>query len=197
MHFRNRLLALRDAELSLRAELAQSGEPVGGYPPRLRQLHEAHARELELIIDDEGWPASDVADTDGAEAAWLVAMHAVSRPSFMRRCLGLLKGAANRGEVPPRQAALLEDRIRALEGRPQIYGTQLNWHDGILSPLPVDQPETVDERRKAVGLEPLADSIAIARTTAQSDGAPPPEEWEASSAILDALALEVGWRNKG
>lgn len=202
MHFHHRLLALRDAELALRAELAQSGEPVGSYPPRLRQLHEAHARELELIIDDEGWPTSDTSETQGAEdqgaeAAWLVAMHAVSRPSFMRRCLGLLKGAANRGEVPPRQAALLEDRIRALEGRPQIYGTQLDWQNGALSPLPVEQPETVDARRASVGLEPLAEAIAIARATAQSDGAPPPEEWEASSAILDALALEVGWRNKG
>lgn len=194
MQFRHRLLALRDAELALRAELAQSGEPMGGYHPRLRQLHEDHARELELIIDDEGWPTPDVADADGSEAAWLVAMHAVSRPSFMRRCLGLLKGAANRGEIPPRFAALLEDRIRALEGRPQIFGTQLDWQDGILSPLPIDHPETVDTRRAAAGLEPLADSIATARATAQADGAPPPEEWEASSAVLNALAREVGWR---
>ena len=194
MHFRHRLLTLRDAELALRAELIASGEPVGGYHPRLRQLHETHARELEFIIDDEGWPTPDVADADGTEAAWLVAMHAVSRPSFMRRCLGLLKGAANRGEVPPRYAALLEDRIRALEGRPQVYGTQLDWHDGILSPLPIDNPDTVDARRAAAGLEPLADAIANARSAAQHDGAPPPEEWEASSAVLDALAKEVGWR---
>ena len=194
MHFRHRLLTLRDAELALRAELAQSGEPMGAYHPRLRQLHETHARELELIIDDEGWPTADVADADGAEAAWLVAMHAVSRPSFMRRCLGLLKGAANRGEAPPRHAALLEDRIRALEGRPQVYGTQLDWQGGILSPLPIDNPGSVDTRRAAAGLEPLADSIANARATAQADGAPPPEEWEAGSAVLDTLAKEVGWR---
>jgi hypothetical protein len=194
IHFRHRLLALRDAELALRAELAQSGEPVGGYLPRLRQLHEANARELELIIDDEGWPTPDVADTDGSEAAWLVAMHAVSRPTFMRRCLGLLQAAARRGEVPARHAAMLEDRIRALEGRPQRFGTQLHWQDGILTALPVEEPETVDQRRAAFGLAPLAETVATARAAAQSDGAPPTEEWEASSAILDALAKEVGWR---
>jgi len=194
MHFRHRLLTLRDAELALRAELAQSGEPVGGYHPRLRELHETHARELELIIDDEGWPTPDVADADGTEAAWLVAMHAVSRPSFMRRCLGLLKGAANRGEVPARHAALLEDRIRALEGRPQIFGTQFDWRDGRLSPRPIENPDGVDARRAAAGLEPLAEAVATARDIARADGAPPPEEWEASSAGLDALAHEVGWR---
>jgi hypothetical protein len=194
IHFRHRLLALRDAELALRAELAQSGEPAGGYSPRLRQLHEANARELELIIDDEGWPTPDVADVDGAEAAWLVAMHAVSRPTFMRRCLGLLKGAAHRGEVPPRQAAMLEDRIRALEGRPQRYGTQMDWQGGILTALPIEDPDEVDRRRASVGLAPLAETIATARSAAQNDGAPPPEEWEAGSAVLDVLAREVGWR---
>ena len=193
-HFRHRLLALKDAEQAMRLELAQSGEPVGGYPPRLRQLHESNARELELIVDDEGWPNADSAGPDGAEAAWLVAMHAVSRPSFMRRCLGLLKSAANRDEVPRRHAAMLEDRIRALEGRKQTYGTQLDWQNGKLSPLPMDDEAGVDTRRAKAGLAPLAETIATARAAAQSDGAPPPEEWEASSSVLEALAREVGWR---
>ncbi len=193
--FRHRLLTLRDAELSLRAELVQSGETAGGYYPRLRQLHEANARELELIIDDDGWPTPDVAGADGAEAAWLIAMHAVSRPSFMRRCLGVLKGEANRGEVPARHAAMLDDRIRALEGRPQRYGTQLDWQNGVLTPLPLDEPDSVDVRRASVGLAPLAETIAAARDAARHDGAPPPEEWEAASDVLDALAREVGWRS--
>lgn len=193
-YFRHRLLALKDAEQALRLELLQSGEPVGGYPARLRQLHEANARELELIVDDEGWPTAESAGADGAEAAWLMAMHAVSRPSFMRRCLSLLKSAANRDEVPRRHAAMLEDRIRALEGRPQRYGTQLDFQGGRLSPLPIEDEDGVDGRRAAAGLAPLAETIATARATAQSDGAPPPEEWEASSSVLEALAKEVGWR---
>jgi hypothetical protein len=185
---------LKDAEQALRLELLQSGEPVGGYPARLRQLHEANARELELIVDDEGWPTAESAGADGAEAAWLMAMHAVSRPSFMRRSLTLLKSAANRDEVPRRHAAMLEDRIRALEGRKQIYGTQLDWRNGKLSPLPIDAEDEVDARRAKAGLAPLAETIATARDAAQSDGAPPPEEWEASSSVLEALAKEVGWR---
>ncbi|CAA7611562.1 conserved hypothetical protein [Candidatus Terasakiella magnetica] len=194
IQFRNRLLALRDADRALRAELAQSGEPLGEYHPRLRGLHEANARELELIIDDEGWPTDETSGADGAEAAWLLVMHAVSRPSFMRRCLGLLKSAASRGEVPARQAALLEDRIRALEGRPQRYGTQFHWSGGTLTPLAVEDPVRVDELRRSVGLAPLAETLAAARAAAQSDGAPPLEEWEASSNAMSRLAMEVGWR---
>jgi len=191
---RYRLLALAADESRLRHELAQSGEPMDGYPPRLRQLHEANARELELIIDDDGWPTPDSAGEDGAEAAWMVAMHSVSRPAFMRRCLGLLRSAANRDEALMRHAAMLEDRIRALEGQPQRYGTQLDWRSGRLTPMPMQDPAGVDSRRAAVGLAPLAETLATARAAAQADGAPPPEEWEAGSATLDAIAREVGWR---
>jgi hypothetical protein len=192
--FRHRLLALRDAESSLRAEIAQQGEAGEGYHPRLRHLHESQARELELLIDDEGWPTPDVAGDDGTEAAWLIAMHAISRPAFMRRCLSLIKAAALRAEGPHHHAALLEDRIRALEGLPQRYGTQLDWQNGRLEPLPIEDPDKVDERRAAVGLAPLAETLATARAAAQSDGAPPPEEWEAASGVLADLAREVGWR---
>jgi hypothetical protein len=193
-HFRHRLLAMKDAEQALRAELIQSGEPLDGYPPRLRQMHETNARELELILDDEGWPTVESAEADGAEAAWLMTMQAVSRPAFMRRGLSLLKTAANRDEVPRRQAAMLEDRIRALEGRPQRYGTQLSFRDGKLSALPIEDETQVDALRAKVGLAPLAETIATARDAAQSDGAPPPEEWDSSSAAMETLAKEVGWR---
>jgi hypothetical protein len=89
---------------------------------------------------------------------------------------------------------MLEDRIRALEGRPQTFGTQLDWQAGRLSPLPIEDEAGVDARRAKAGLSPLAETIATARAAAQSDGAPPPEEWEASSSVLAALAREVGWR---
>lgn len=193
-HFRHRLLAMKDAEHALRAELIQSGEPLDGYPARLRQLHETNARELELILDDEGWPTVDSAEADGAEAAWLMVMQAVSRPSFMRRGLSLLKSAANHDEVPRHHAAMLEDRIRALEGRPQRYGTQLIFRDGKLSAPPIENEDEVDTRRASVGLAPLAETIATAREAALSDGAPPPEEWDSSSPAVEALAREVGWR---
>jgi hypothetical protein len=41
-----------------------------------------------------------------------------------------------RGDAPALQAAMLEDRIRAFEGRPQRYGTQFDW-DANGEPSPV------------------------------------------------------------
>ncbi|MGE5502935.1 MAG: hypothetical protein ACM31L_00795, partial [Actinomycetota bacterium] len=79
--------------------------------------HEANARELELLVDEEGWPTPEMAGEDGCAAALAIAVDALSRPGLMRRCLGQLKTASARGEAPPEAPARLERRIRALDGR--------------------------------------------------------------------------------
>lgn len=105
---RSRLLSLAQAECRLAA--------LGGEAePRLAELREANARQLELYMDDEGWPVVDEVGVDGTEAALIVALAATSRPAFMRRCLTLMMGAAARGELPAEQPALLEGRLLALE----------------------------------------------------------------------------------
>ncbi len=71
----------------------------------------------------------------GSGAVWLIVQHAIGLPSFQRRCLALLEAAVARGEAPAWQVAMLTDRIRSLEGRPQSYGTQFDWDsNGELSP---------------------------------------------------------------
>ncbi|WP_020393339.1 DUF6624 domain-containing protein [Kribbella catacumbae] len=43
-------------------------------------------------------------------------------------------------------------------GRPQLYGTQFVSDDnGALQPRPIDRPESLDDRRAAVGLDPFAE----------------------------------------
>jgi hypothetical protein len=86
-------------------------------------------------------------------AAMWVLHHAIGSPRVMRRGLGLLRAAERRGEVDPLNVALHEDRILTLEGRPQQYGSQVDWDDnGVLSPLPIADLSDVDVRRRAVGL---------------------------------------------
>ncbi|CAA7621125.1 conserved hypothetical protein [Magnetospirillum sp. LM-5] len=192
---RDHLLQLAEQESKLRHRLALSGELLEGYHPEIRAIHEANARELELAIDDEGWPTADEIGDDALEAAFLIALNAMSRPSFQRRCLTHMKMAANRGEIPARHAAMLEDRIRVLEGRPQIYGTQLDWdEDGHLAPLPIDAEESLDQRRAKVGLPPLAQALAQAEAEAAASQEHPAAEWLHRQHALADFAHEVGWR---
>jgi hypothetical protein len=179
----------------IRAELVADGSLFDGYHPRMRALHEANADRLALIVRQRGWPAEPQVGADGANAAWLIVQHAIGRPALQREALEALRQAAARGEVPQQQPALLEDRIRTLEGRPQRYGTQLDWDEaGVLSPLPLEEPETVDERRRNVGLGPLAEAVRAQRASAAAEGERPPNDWHARRRGMEAWLREAGWR---
>ena len=115
---RSELLALVEEDQRVRAELAAEGSLFDGYHPRMRAVHEANAERLASILNQRGWPGEPRVGPDGANAAWLIVQHAIGRPAFQREALEALRLAAARGEVPALQPALLEDRIRTLEGRP-------------------------------------------------------------------------------
>ncbi|MDE0258561.1 MAG: hypothetical protein OXR82_09285 [Gammaproteobacteria bacterium] len=192
---RDELLEMVRRDQAARAELVASGDLFGGYEPRMARVHERNARRLGRIIESAGWPGTDLVGPDGAKAAWIVLQHAIGEPDLLRQALPLLQVAAREGKASPRHAAMLEDRIRFFEGRPQRYGTQFDWDaDGNLSPGDVEDPQGLAERRRAVGLPPLAEQMAEARSRATSEGERPPADHEAYTRARDEWAASVGWR---
>lgn len=148
---------MRSEDLSVRQELMDSGQLGGTYVPRMEAVHIKNAARLRELIDQYGWPAEDIAGKDGAEAAWLIAQHAVGEPNFQKHVLQLLNDCAARGRTPAWHAAYLEDRIAMYEGRPQRFGSQ--WiddsRDGRARPWKLSDPGRVNEFRASVGLPPL------------------------------------------
>ena len=193
---RRHLLDMARLDRSVRAELATSGTLFNaGYEPRMARVHQCNAQRLRRIIDSVGWPGSDLVGPDGAEAAWLILQHAISEPDLLRRALPLLTAAAREGKADAAHAAMLGDRIRFFEGRPQRYGTQLNWNaDGNLSPAEVEDPQLLAERRAAVGLPPLEEQIEDARTRATAEGHLPPADYQAYVDARDKWSSNAGWR---
>src|SRR4051812_26937938 len=187
---RAELLAMAAEDQRVRAELAAEGSLFDGYHPRMAEVHRRNSARLAAILDRHGWPGRALVDADGSAAAWLVLQHAIGDPPLMRRGLELLARLAP-GGVAPAQLAMLEDRVRAFEGRPQRFGTQYDWDEhGRLGPMPIEDPGRVDERRRSVGLGPLEENTRrIREETARAGDRPPPDwserqqkkrEWERS-----------------
>src|SRR6516225_3659032 len=154
---RRELLSLHDDDLTLREELLAAGELRGPYHPRMEAVHIKNAARLRELIAEHGWPAEDRVGPDGAEAAWLIAQHSIGAPQFMRTALRLIQACVKQGRVPPRHAALLEDRIALYEGRPQRFGTQSidDPRDGLSRPWTIADADQVNELRASIGLAPL------------------------------------------
>jgi hypothetical protein len=151
------LLVMRAEDQRVRQELLDANELGGHYVPRMEAVHVKNAARLRELIAQHGWPAEDLVGKDGAEAAWLIAQHAIGEPEFQRDVLRLLQSCAAENRVPKWHAAYLEDRIALYEHRPQRFGTQwLDDHrDGRIRPWTLADPTHVNELRASVGLDPL------------------------------------------
>lgn len=189
------LRAMVSEDRRVRAELAADGSLYGGYHPRMREVHDRNAARLHEIWADIGWPGRSIVGDDGSSAAWLILQHAIGQPEFQRAGLIALKKLALSGEVDAVQVAMLEDRICAFEGRPQLYGTQFDRDEsGLLSPLPLDDRELVDARRAALDMPPLSDEIARHRAQSPAPEDLPPFDYEAYQAGRLEWLKQTGWR---
>lgn len=120
-----------------------------GYHPEMEEAQRCNSERLKQIMKQHGWPGRASVGEEAAYAAWMVLQHSISDPGFQRQGLKLIKAAAAKGEVDPKLAAMLEDRICILEGRAQKYGTQFDWDaNGVMSPVPYDDLEQVEKRRR-------------------------------------------------
>lgn len=188
-----RLKDMAASDLRKRDELAAAGTLFDGYHPDMESLHIRNAKELDAIIDAVGWPHRGIAGADGADAAWLIAQHAISLPDFQRKVLRLLK--ENAGDVPSAQIAMLEDRIRRFEGKPQLYGTQFDWDEnGQLSPGAIEDEANVDARRASVGLNSLQERTDEMRSRAAAEGDKPPADMAKRRRDMESWAKKAGWR---
>src|SRR3954471_12079048 len=183
------LLDMESRDRALRAELTALGELDHDYPRKLEELHRANATRLRQMIAVFGWPGTMLVGTRGAQAAWRIALNSMAEPAFMRQCRDLLNAASENGDVPRWQFAMLDDRIRVYEGRPQRYGTQLRLDAAGLEPYAPENDSRVNSMRMRVGLPPLHETLAKARAQ--------PHPSAAAAAAREKAELEfrrtVGW----
>ena len=120
----------------------------------------ANLEELLEIVADVGWPGLTRVGPMGADAAWIVAQHADAANDRRRAVVDPLREAVAAGEADPRHYATLVDRIAAVDGAPQRFGTIVLADGGeAIFPVPIDDPDELDARRAALGLPPVADEL--------------------------------------
>jgi hypothetical protein len=123
----------------------------------------ANTARMKEIVDQLGWPGRSLVGGQAEHAAWLLVQHADLDPRFQRRCLSLLEQAVKDGQAEAKDFAYLTDRVLIAEGKKQAYGTQYEASKGQIKPKPIEDEARVDERRKKIGLEPLANYLKTAQ----------------------------------
>ena len=143
-------------------ELMQKSKIVDPNQPAIKKMMEIDRQNttwLKEIVEKHGWPGKTLVGQDGAHSAWLLVQHADQDVVFQKKCLDLLKVAVKEKEASAQDFAYLTDRVLIAEKKKQIYGTQLTQEGDKLVPHPIEDEEHVDERRKEIGLQPLAEYL--------------------------------------
>lgn len=104
--------------------------------------------ELLTMVPPEGWFKKSVYGQQAAGAAFLIIQH--SDLENWRRFVPVLEPLVAQGEVDGQSYGLMYDRLAINEGRQQRYGTQMTCKEGRWVVDNLENPEHVDERRKAM-----------------------------------------------
>jgi hypothetical protein len=189
------LIKMAREDIDLRHELATDGSLFNSYHPQMKALHDRNAKRLDQIVERQGWPGKSTVGEEASQAAWLILQHAIAHPALQRKCFLLLVEQVQAGEISPKEMAMLEDRIRCFEGRPQRFGTQFDWDEQkLMSPLPMDDVNLVEERRKHIGLAPMSEEIVAKRKETEASGEQPPADYRQYLNEKEAWLTANGWR---
>lgn len=112
------------------------------------------------LIEKCGMPTLNEINQSQMSAIWLVFQHADNY--HRKKYLPQLKKSLENGDLRKSQMALMEDRILMMDGKPQIYGSQISQdrENGGWKIYDLQNPETVDKRRAEVGLGPLSEYVS-------------------------------------
>lgn len=163
---RDQLLAREQTDQAIRDTLIHIMQRGGGTTPsdsavwlRMRAIDSANTTWLKQVVAEHGWPGRSLVGRDGADAAYLIAQHAVHDAAFQAEALRLMEAAYRAGEMEGRQVAYLTDRVAVQAGKPQRYGSQFKITDDGIVLDPIEDSAFVDLRRAAIGLAPLAEYV--------------------------------------
>ncbi|MFK0159703.1 DUF6624 domain-containing protein [Streptomyces sp. NPDC090493] len=135
-----------------------------------RHTDHANTKVLRRILADHDWPGHRLVGPDAARAAWSIALHSDDEPDFQRAATTLLGRAVQAGDALVQHWAHLYDRALITSGRDQEYGTQLVLRADGIELCPLRAPESVDTRRAAVGLPPIAIALKAVHRRYTPDG---------------------------
>ncbi|HBE42774.1 MAG TPA: hypothetical protein DDW27_16540 [Bacteroidales bacterium] len=125
--------------------------------------NEKNLSEMEALLVSKGWPERSQVGSSAASAPFFVIQH--SNAAAQEKYITMFEAVCWKGEGNWNQYALMFDRMRMNQDKPQRYGTHhyLDPAKGRTDELyPLEDESMVDEWRKEIGLEPLKEYLARA-----------------------------------
>jgi len=150
---RDEIMAMNKADQEVRQRwLKDQKDPA--IKAEMRDLDTKHEKRMRQIVKRYGWPGKSLVGAKASAAAWTLVQHGDKK--FLHEMLPVMEDAARKGELSYGLVATTIDRVRISDGQKQLYGTQFDTNGSKCEPLPIEDPEHLDQRREVAGLGSLA-----------------------------------------
>jgi len=150
---------LRQLYREAEEKFGRDSEEMNYFWSLMAEEDSASLAAVKEILDEHGWVGKSEVGGKANMTLFLVIQH--SPLEVQQQYLPLMKESVEKGESSGRHLALLVDRVRMRNGKPQLYGSQITMdkESGEQVVYDVYKPEYVDQRRAEVGLEPLNEYV--------------------------------------
>gem|GEM_PF-278923 len=121
----------------------------------------SHYYRLTNIFTQTGYPGYDKVGKEGSKHFWLLVQHLDKWPEFQQQVLDAMAKQVAASNASSIDFAYPTDRVRLNTGHKQLYGTQAKYNTDSCQayPKPLENPESVNERRKMMGLPLLEEYL--------------------------------------
>jgi hypothetical protein len=156
-----RLDTVLDDDQSSRQMIDTLQKKYGIHSKKMDSLYKAMGKKDSInrvkvkgILGQYGWLSIDEIGERANLAIFLVIQHSDSLTQVTY--LPVMRQAVKDGKAKASDLALLEDRVLCIQGKPQLYGSQVRvLRTGKYTLFPIQDERNVNKRRAEVGLEPL------------------------------------------
>lgn len=150
-------MMLADQQLRYKKVQAKNDSLLKSINRQIMQADANNQQRAKEIIRQYGWPTMLQIGKDGQNNLWLVVQHADNDVLFQQATLYEMEKWKGTTQLNHENYAFLYDRVKCNLNYKQLYGTQVIWaQNGQASGFrPVTEEANVNERRKAMGLQPL------------------------------------------
>jgi hypothetical protein len=152
------LIAMRVADQEVRKRWIADRQNAA-IIEEMKAIDAKNVARLREIVRTYGWPVQSRVGREAAGAAWMIAQH--SGAEVLHEMLPKMKIAADNGELDKSLYATSVDRVLIQDGKKQLYGTQFDTNDGKCEPLPIEDPQHVEERRLKMGMPMLREYASL------------------------------------
>ncbi len=123
-------------------------------------IDDSNRRIFDSIVSIHGFPTNSGFGERAVNSAFLIIQH--SDTSYQRKYLPTIQLLAIQKQINQQYYALLVDRYNVLNGKKQIYGTQIDLQGGECRLFPCEQPlDVVDKLRLEIGMSTIEEYVKL------------------------------------